>query len=253
MKIAQKSDIGTVRQENQDRVAAKILGESSAFAVVCDGMGGENAGSLASELAITELCGRICGGFSSEMKPSSVKNLLMSSIEAANSAVYSRAKENPNYQGMGTTCVAVIASGTAAYMINIGDSRAYIIRNGEIEQITEDHTLVNLWVSQGKITPEEARIHPQKNLITRAVGIQPRVRADYYEFDTELGDRILLCSDGLTAYCDEDRLLEVISENEPQSAVDELVAFARESGGSDNISATIISISDESEETEDGQ
>lgn len=253
MIIASKTDIGAVRTENQDREFAEFIGEGSALAVVCDGMGGQNAGSVASSMVIREFTQRIKAGFSEQMRPQSIKNLMMTAIEAANTEAFEKSSERPDYQGMGTTCVAALLSGAIAGIINVGDSRAYIIRNGEIEQITEDHTLVNMWVAQGKITEEEAVKHPQKNLITRAVGIQQRVRADYFEFDIEPEDKILLCSDGLSNYCGEDKLLAEISEKPPKEAIDSLVGFAKESGGSDNITAVIICISDKSEVTEDGR
>lgn len=242
MKIASKTDVGLKREENQDREWVGRLDNDAVLAVICDGMGGANAGSTASEIAISEFTYRVKAGFTKTDRPNFLKNLMITSIEAANTVVYQKSTTDETLQGMGTTCVAAIISEKAAYIINVGDSRAYLIRGGEIYRITEDHTVVSQWVAEGKITEDEANEHPQRNIITRAVGVSPKVTADYYELDVEQDDILLLCSDGLSSYCNMVESLDIINSAENlQDAANSLVEYAIAQGGTDNITVTLIS------------
>lgn len=241
MKFVSKTDIGLVRTENQDRVWAGYIKNDIIMAIVCDGMGGENAGGVASEMTMDIFSDRMQKGFRNDIDANSIRNLMITSIEAANTLVYEKA-DNPDMQGMGTTCVAVVIKGHRAYIINVGDSRAYCIsKDGGINQITKDHTMVRMLVEQGKISEDEVQEHPQRNYITRAVGAKKNISVDYFEIDITSIDKILLCSDGLSGYLNEEQILEVISRYEINEASDELINKANEHGGYDNITVVLIS------------
>ncbi|NMB30509.1 MAG: Stp1/IreP family PP2C-type Ser/Thr phosphatase [Clostridiales bacterium] len=241
MKFVSKTDIGRVRTENQDRVWVGYIKDDVIMAIVCDGMGGEKAGGVASEMTMDIFRDRMKNGFRDDIDGNSLRNLMITSIEAANTLVYEKA-DNPNMQGMGTTCVAVVIQGQRAYIINVGDSRAYCIsRDGGINQITKDHTMVRMLVEQGKISEDEVQEHPQRNYITRAVGAREDISADYFEIDISGSDKILLCSDGLSGYLDEEKILEIVSRNDINAASDALVNEANERGGYDNITVVLIS------------
>lgn len=239
MKIAVKTLVGQ-REENQDRLFVERLGENAVLAIVCDGMGGHNAGSTASELAINEFAGRIKIGYKAVSRPNFIRNLMMTSIEAANMLVYESAQNNSEFYGMGTTSVAAIIENDVVHMINVGDSRAYVIRQNEIQRITEDHSIVGNLIAQGKMTEEEAKHHPQRNVITRAVGVKDTVSADYYEFDIIEGDVLLLCSDGLYGSCNEEQMAQIVADNSIEDAVKLLTEAATENGSTDNITVVLL-------------
>lgn len=241
MKFVSKTDIGRVRTENQDRVWVGYLKDDVIMAVVCDGMGGEKAGGVASGMTMEIFSERMQKGFRNDIDGNSLRNLMITSIEAANTLVYEKAN-NPEMQGMGTTCVAVVIRGHRAYIINVGDSRAYCIsKDGGISQITKDHTMVRMLVDQGEISEDEVQEHPQRNYITRAVGAREDISVDYFEIDISNSDKILLCSDGLSGYLDEEKILRIISTHDINAASDALINKANERGGYDNITVVLIS------------
>lgn len=241
MKFVSKTDIGRVRTENQDRVWVGYLKDDVIMAVVCDGMGGEKAGGVASGMTMEIFSERMQKGFRNDIDGNSLRNLMITSIEAANTLVYEKAN-NPEMQGMGTTCVAVVIRGHRAYIINVGDSRAYCIsKDGSISQITKDHTMVRMLVDQGEISEDEVQEHPQRNYITRAVGAREDISVDYFEIDISNSDKILLCSDGLSGYLDEEKILRIISTHDINAASDALINKANERGGYDNITVVLIS------------
>lgn len=241
MNITSKTDIGLKREENQDRAWYGQLGSDAVLAIVCDGMGGENAGSVASELAVRLFVDKIKAGFHDSMEETGIRNLMIGSILSTNAAIYEKACQNADMTGMGTTCVAVIVYRSRAYIINIGDSRAYWVCGDRIEQITKDHTMVRMLVDQGKLEERDIKQHPQRNFITRAVGAEATVSADYFEIELCEQDLLLLCSDGLSSYCEEDRILSIIRENELERASELLVAYANEQGGYDNVTVVLLS------------
>lgn len=245
MKTAAKTDVGLRRKENQDRNWYGTLPGGAVLAIVCDGMGGENAGSVASELTLRHFVEMLQAGFREDMEEKDIRNLMTSSIVSTNSYLYERACEDASKAGMGTTCVAAVVYKSLAYIINIGDSRAYHISGATISQVTKDHTMVRLLVDQGKLEESDIKQHPQRNYITRAVGAEPTVSADYYEQAIAPEDVLLLCSDGLSSYCEEERIREIISENSLQDACDQLIDYANERGGHDNV--TVVLLSDERE------
>lgn len=241
MYLASATDIGKKRDENQDSVFAQFIGDNIAFASVCDGMGGAASGSVASKLAIDALSGRVLENFRPDMKDNSLRNLLLSSVHTANTVVYEKSREDIDTNGMGTTCVGALVIGKRIYVVNVGDSRAYLLNSEGISQITTDHTYVQMLYQSGQITKEEAEHHQRKNIITRAVGVEPDVEVDYFELDEEEGNfAVLLCSDGLSNYCSEEMLREFVYEKNLDQAVADLIAYANEQGGRDNISVAII-------------
>ncbi|HKM32640.1 MAG TPA: Stp1/IreP family PP2C-type Ser/Thr phosphatase [Oscillospiraceae bacterium] len=240
MKVVAKTDIGLKRGENQDRIYHGWVSEEVLLAIVCDGMGGENSGSVASELTVRIFSDKINTGYRNDMDVNSIRNLMISSISATNAMVYETSQSNEQMRGMGTTCVAVIVKEKRAYIINVGDSRVYSISQDDIVQITKDHTMVQMLVEQGKITEDEVKDHPKRNLITRAVGAEPEVIPDYYEWDITDSESLLLCSDGLFGFCDNSDILEAVNQMNASDAVDEMISIAKQRGGGDNISIVLI-------------
>jgi PPM family protein phosphatase len=199
---------------------------------VADGMGGHQGGEVASKLALERL-ERVTDGESD----------LAEVVRDANRAVYSKAAEDPGLRGMGTTLTAVRVEGDRLHWAHVGDSRMYRLRDGSLERITTDHTVVEQLVEQGRLTPKEAEIHPQRSILVRALGVEEDVEVDEGDVEVLNGDRLLLCSDGLTGMVDEDDILRILAETkDPQAASDALVAAANEAGGQDNITALVLDV-----------
>jgi protein phosphatase len=203
-------------------------------------MGGHAAGEVASELGVKTISEEYYNTTSAD-----VITALATSVERANDAIYRCASETPEYAGMGTTCVALVVAGGRAFVVNIGDSRAYIIRDGKMHQVTRDHSWVAEQVRVGLLTEEQARNHSHRNVITRSLGTQPNVTADLFVQAMQNGDRVLLCSDGLHGYVDEGEIERVVTgDQEPDEAVRSLIDMANANGGPDNISATLVCLID---------
>src|SRR5699024_457784 len=186
MKIVAKTDKGKVRSSNQDAYAVGEFQDEVAWAVVCDGMGGAAGGNIASALAVKVISDKINAAYRANMKPSSIHNMLDSALVAANIEVYDLTDAKPELRGMGTTVVCAIVKDSCAYIAHAGDSRAYIFKNDDrIVQVTTDHSLVQDLVNRGKITREEAEHHPNKNIITRAIGVDKNIKIDFDEVDLE--------------------------------------------------------------------
>ena len=240
MFLAQKSDIGQKRDENQDRVRVGMIGSDSALAVVCDGMGGENSGSLASEIAVNAVFDKIAGNFRENADLNSIRNLMLTSVSAANALVYQESVEKEENKGMGTTCVAALVRGKQVFVANVGDSRAYIMTHEGIRQITNDHTLVEMLYEQGQLSREEADTHYMKNVITKAVGVEKDIETDYFEIENDSNFTVLLCSDGLYNYCDNELLYNTVFGQNLDEAASKLVAHANLEGGRDNITIALM-------------
>lgn len=232
--------MGRVRNENQDKICAGFLSENAALAVVCDGMGGEASGSVASDLAANQIYRRISEGYQQGMKPNSIRNLMITAVQAANSIVYEKSCEDIEKNGMGTTCVAVLVEDKTAYIVNVGDSRAYMMDGNGIRQISDDHTYVNELYKHGEITFEEMQNHKMKYIITRAVGVEPKVEADYFEVEETGNFAVFLCTDGLTAYCHPQLIYESVFNKNLDKGVSDLIDYCNACGGKDNISAAVI-------------
>jgi protein phosphatase len=232
------TDTGRKRRRNEDTyVVAPPL-----FAVA-DGMGGAQAGEIASKLAAAALEDTDHGQLRGEEGVAAL-------IQEANRRVYERSNEDPSASGMGTTMTVALVDDSGVRIGHVGDSRAYLIRDGRMRQLTEDHSLVNELMKSGKLSPEEAETHPQRSVITRALGTDPDVDVDTYTFSTQPGDIFLLCSDGLTSMVGEETILEMIERNrgDLERAARELVKAANRGGGEDNITVVAFEIGDESRE-----
>lgn len=240
MYLAYKTDIGMVRNENQDSVRADFIDENISVMIVCDGMGGAKSGEVASDIAVTTIFNRIMSGFRADADSNSIRNLMLSAVHAANTIVYEKSKEDIDKNGMGTTCVAVLVKDKHCYIVNVGDSRAYLLDDSGINQITTDHTYVQALYEQGVITEEEKKTHSMKNVITRALGVEDDVEVDYFEIEPTGNFTILLCSDGLSNYCSDEMLYDYVFGKNIHEATQKLVDYANEQGGSDNITVALV-------------
>ncbi len=240
MRYRSATNIGLKRDENQDAVRCEYFGHNL-LAVVCDGMGGERAGKEASALAVEEFFQRFSSGYSESLSDEDIRKLLASSVSAANSVIYTRARFEFRNFGMGTTCVAAYVTSRTAFIINVGDSRAYLITDSGLHRITTDHNVASLLYEQGKITEAEVESHPQKHMLVRAVGVEKTVSADTFILDYDDRISLLLCSDGLSGYCNDDEIYKVIAEVPFDDVADELINLALSKGGRDNITVAVLS------------
>ena len=227
---AELTDVGMEREGNEDSFV-----ERSPLFAVADGMGGANAGEVASGITVDTLAAAAEGD--------DMPGALSTAIEEANGRIHGMAAEDKSLEGMGCTCTAAWVGGTALTIAHVGDSRAYRLRGGELEQLTEDHSLVGGLVRLGKLTPQEAEVHPQRSVILRAVGVEPSVEVDVNEHAIEDGDLYLLCSDGLSGMVRDEVIEEVLRmDNSLETASDMLIELANASGGKDNITAVLFRV-----------
>lgn len=232
------TDVGKRRTTNQDYVyiSEEPVGNLPNLFVVADGMGGHNAGDLASRCAVESLIRYI----RKERREKNPIRLIGSAIESANREVLEMAASDPSFYGMGTTLVAATAAGGCLYVANVGDSRLYLIRD-KIRQVTIDHSLVEEMVRMGELTKEQARSHPDKNIITRAIGARSRVKVDFFDEDLHGEDVILLCSDGLSNMVSDEEMERVVKgTGSLKEAAQSLVDMANENGGRDNIAVVLV-------------
>src|SRR5262245_48151435 len=219
-----QTDKEMVRSENQDRTgvwvhsAAEAARENGRLFVVCDGMGGHNGGSVARATAVEALLASF-----RESHHRGVKRRLGHAIERANAAVRTKAAQDVTLRNMGTTCVALVVRGLRAQVAHIGDSRAYLIRDGVAEQITHDHTYLNDLIEIGLLTPERARNHPERNIITRCIGMSDALQVDYNSREVQVGDVFLLCTDGLYNYVEGDEMAKLVETLSPSEACETLL------------------------------
>ena len=240
MEVFTKTDIGLVRKENQDSSAYSVISSDCVWAVVCDGMGGAQGGKTASSVAVQYITELIEREYKNDMDDEALADMLTGAVAGANLTVYKMAMDDPDLAGMGTTCDLVFVRGNIAHVVHVGDSRTYSIRDGKILQITEDHSLVQEMVRRGEITAEQAMKHPNKNLITRALGVAHDVRIDYIEAEFSKGDTLLICSDGLSNFVSRADMVKTVSECKGDILIDTLVEIAKRHGGHDNITVTVI-------------
>lgn len=238
MKISSATSVGKVRSLNEDSfyASSESLG-GAVLAVVADGMGGHNAGEVASAEAVKIIKDSITD------TDTDVKKSLCDAVDIANDTIYKMSVKNPKLHGMGTTVTACVIDKGQLTIAHVGDSRLYLLRNGEILQMTKDHSLVEMLIENGTITKEDAKNHPQKNVITRAIGTANTIDTDTYEFSVKEGDIILLCSDGLTNMVDEEKILSIVwGENSFENLAQKLIKEAENAGGLDNITAVLIKL-----------
>lgn len=222
--------VGRVREHNEDSliVAAPLY-------VVCDGMGGHAAGEVASEIAVSAIARN------APQHPDAYA--LGQAVESANLAVIQAAEQGKGRAGMGTTCTAAMLENAHLVIAQVGDSRAYLLHNGRLQQITRDHSLMADLIEAGRLTPEEAKVHPQRSVITRALGSDPRTEPDLYEIAVHEGDRLLLCSDGLTAMLDDFEIRDTLSRvADPQRCASRLIDQAVDAGGVDNVTVIVVDV-----------
>ncbi|MEG1857589.1 MAG: Stp1/IreP family PP2C-type Ser/Thr phosphatase [Pseudoflavonifractor sp.] len=237
------TDKGAVRSQNQDSYYVDVPTEKLAVAVVCDGMGGAKAGNVASTLAVDTFVETLRTHGESFGPMADPDAVLMDAAELANGAVFYRAGIDSDCLGMGTTMVAVLLDGNIAHILNIGDSRAYLVTGDGISKLTRDHSVVEDLVERGEITAEEARLHPRKNLITRALGAEERLRADLYQQELKANDGLLLCSDGLSnVVTDQEILYEILHGGEAEGCCTRLLQIAMSRGAPDNVTVVLLRV-----------
>lgn len=236
------TDVGNMRSMNQDAYKIELFEESRiGFFLVCDGMGGAKGGEIASKMAIDIVSEEIQQSYKNKMLSLGIKSNVENAILKANNAINSKASDNKELFGMGTTLVCAIANQDEIVIANVGDSRAYIVENDKIHQITVDHSLVNDLVVSGKIAPEEALMHPKKNIITRALGVDSEVKTDFFTVPVRKGISVLLCSDGLTnEVSDPEICYEILNGISEEEVCKGLVSIAKKRGGHDNITAVLV-------------
>lgn len=240
MKAFGKTDKGLVRANNQDTFRIDIRENGLGFLVLCDGMGGARAGNIASERAADRFLEQIQTADAAQTDTDSLGNIVEQAVTVANTEVFQLAQESPAYNGMGTTLVGGICADNRVILANVGDSRAYLIDGMKIAQMTADHSLVEEMVRSGRLTPEQAKIYPGRNLITRAIGVDNAVDADLYEITIHDGQTLLLCSDGLSGLVYDAEIAAIVAEASSQEeACDKLIARACEAGGNDNITVVL--------------
>ena len=232
------TDIGAVRSDNQDSYAIERLDDQTALAVVCDGMGGARAGNVASRTAAEVFVASVKQNFTQDAGPGQV---MLDAAAAANERVHELSVAEEAYRGMGTTLVAALITPEKLYVVNVGDSRCYAIVNGDMTRVTREHSLVEDLVERGEITPEEARNHPRKNLITRAVGVDRSVRADLFEVENQ-GGYLVLCSDGLSNTVTDEELRREVVAADKEGCCQRLLRLALERGAPDNVTAVIAQL-----------
>ena len=240
MKAYGKTDKGLVRANNQDTYRTEITEDGLGLIVLCDGMGGARAGNIASERAAERFMERIRTADPAKADTDTLSQIVEQAVEQANTEVFELSQSSPSYNGMGTTLVGGICVDDRIVLANVGDSRAYVIDGKNIAQMTEDHSLVAEMIRSGRLTPEDARHYPGRNLITRAVGVEERVQADFYEITLHEGQTLMLCSDGLSGMITDEQIADIISQAESkEEACDKLIEAACNGGGSDNITVVL--------------
>ena len=248
------TDVGMRRAVNQDNFIIRKYSDDVIFAVVCDGMGGAAGGSIASSAAVEAFCSQLDDAEATyplfaDLDEAGLEHILVGAAEEANHAVYKKAQSDEELTGMGTTLVGCIVMPGRIYTVNVGDSRMYMDKGEGMFQVTKDHSYVQYLVDIGKLSKEEAKVSKKKNIITRAVGTERTVEVDFFVTEYSGSARMLLCSDGLTNHVEEEELCELLSkacsEEGIRTACEEMISRANSLGGTDNITAVIISVAAE--------
>lgn len=244
VRFGAKTDLGNVRENNEDKfdffepTEPTLLAERGSVYAVCDGMGGHSAGQIASELALKTFLKAYY-----DLELPDVDTALYTAVQAANALVREVAQAIPGRRGMGTTLTAAILLEDEAHIVHVGDSRCYLVRGDTIQQITDDHSYVMEQVRQGLMSLQEAQYSPYRNVITRSIGME-QVEPDPYRLPLAAGDRLVLCTDGLTTHVSDEQIAEVVCEHSPSGAAQRLVEMALEEGGSDNVTVIVVHILD---------
>ena len=237
------TDPGRVRTQNQDAYKIERLGRNALLCVVCDGMGGAKSGNIASTLAADVFTQTVTASFKPSMDQEQIDALLHSAIKLTNFTVFDQSQEFVDFTGMGTTLVAILVQGKQATVANVGDSRVYHICSDGIRQVTRDHSLVQLMIDRGELTPRQGKSYPGKNMITRAVGTEAVVQCDLFHLELERGDSLLACTDGLSNLVDEQEILfEVIYHEDKQQCCQHLLQIALDRGAPDNVTCALVHV-----------
>lgn len=237
------TDKGCVRKMNQDAYEIRQLDRNTLLCVVCDGMGGAKSGNIASSLAVDVFTQEVVRTWASIMDSDKTDQVLKNAVKLANFTVYDQAMQFEEFNGMGTTLVAALIHGKKVSIVNVGDSRAYIINQKGIRQITRDHSVVQMMVDRGELTPEMAKTYPGKNLITRAVGTEASVLCDVFRQEMAKGDFLLLCTDGLSNMMDDQEILfEVVHGVNKDHCCKRLQDIVISRGSPDNVTSVLVSL-----------
>ena len=237
------TDPGCVRTQNQDAYQIEQLDRNTLLCVLCDGMGGAKSGNIASSLALDVFVQEIKRTYHGSMDKEKVNQMLRSAVKLANFTVFDQAAQFEEFSGMGTTLAAVLVRGKEATIVNVGDSRVYAVDRNGIYQLTKDHSLVQIMVERGDLSPEMARSYPGKNFITRAIGTETVAECDLFHHKLERGDCLLLCSDGLSNMMDDQEILfEVVHGVSKQQCCQRLLDIAKNRGAPDNVTSVLIQI-----------
>lgn len=237
------TDPGCVRTQNQDAYQIEYLDRSTLLCVICDGMGGAKSGNVASSLAIEVFVQEIKRTWVPGIEPEKINQMLRGAVKLANFTVFDQSQQFEEFQGMGTTLVAALIRGKDVTIVNVGDSRAYGVNRNGIQRLTKDHSLVQMMVERGELTPERARTYPGKNLITRAIGTEPVVECDLFRHKVERGDCLLMCSDGISNMMDDQEILfEVVHGINKQYCCQRLLEIAKSRGAPDNATSILVQI-----------
>ena len=237
------TDPGCVRKQNQDAYLIEELDRNTLLCVVCDGMGGAKSGNVASQMAAEVFVQEVQRSWMTGMSKERTSQIMQAAVRQANTTVFDQSRQFEEFQGMGTTLVAALIQGKLATVVNVGDSRAYKVDQDGIRQITKDHSMVQLMVDRGELTPEMAKTYPGKNLITRAVGTEPTVVTDVFQLEMEKDDCLLLCSDGMSNMMDDQEILfEVVHGVNKEGCCQRLLDIAMGRGAPDNVTSVLIMI-----------
>ena len=237
------TDPGCTRTQNQDAYQIVQLDKNTLLCVVCDGMGGAKSGNVASSLAVDVFTQEVVRSWTADMDQERLDQMLHSAVKLTNFTVNDQAQQFEDFTGMGTTLVAILVRNKQVSVVNVGDSRAYAINAQGVQQLTEDHSLVQLMVKNGELTKEQARSYPGKNLITRAIGTESVVEPDIFHHKVEKGDCLLLCTDGLSNVIDEQEMLfEIVYSDDKKQCCQSLLDIAKNRGAPDNVTSVLVCI-----------
>lgn len=234
------TDIGRKRSSNQDAFCHARLASGVQFMVLCDGMGGHRGGNVASEIAVRSFSELLTDRLTEVLRPKELKSLLSGTIARVSALISQTAAETPELAGMGSTVVLAVRCGKKICIAHVGDSRAYLYRDGTLRRLTKDHSLVQEMVDRNEISPEEAESHPHRNVITRTLGYAEDSQPEILFSDVRDGDVFLLCTDGLTVPLQDQRISELLRENSPEAVTPLLISEALRGGGPDNITVGIL-------------
>lgn len=239
MKLTGKTDIGRYRKENQDNFVAQQA-DGCCWGIVCDGMGGVQGGKLAAQIAVDTMNRYLEKNYPLLKEGRSPQRIMTIGVEEANDAIFRRTYRDKHLAGMGTTIVCAFTIGRVVHIVHAGDSRAYLLRQGRLIQLTHDHSMVQELVDSGRLSPKDAARHPQKNLITKALGVDMRIKPEYTRGELKEGDILLLCTDGLCNMVPDLQIEDTLIQEHFFDAPDALIRQALNNGGQDNITVLLM-------------